>query len=501
MSKINKIIQEAAPRAYYVGGVLRDGLLGRCSGDIDLALPRDLVKPAACKLAKLLKASAFEMDADFCVWRVSAKNGLQIDLSALIGKDIKEDLKRRDFTINALACAVAVMPPIKTKIADGKLTVLIKPAAKDILDLNDGVKDIKNKIIRANAKNVFTDDPLRLLRAVRCAAELGFEISKPTCALIKKNAPLITQPAAERVQEELRRVFNRAGTKYYLQKMDNLGLLTTIFPLLAAQKGCAQVYYGKGGVFTHTLDVVDRMELLLKNLKRIFPKYHKKLLPFTQDIALYKMAALLHDIAKPQTAKVMGDRLRFFYHEEEGAKLAEVILKNLKYSAADTRLITKMIAYHLRPSNLASNEIITDRGVYNFFKELGDASVPMLLMCWADYTSYITPAQAMRLVKPSAKPVMTIEAGKKKGALGKTLRHMQVVNFLLGKYFNETKKLVLPRRLIDGRDIISLLKIQPGPKIGIVLEAAVLAQVEGKIKTREQALAWLLQNKKDFGIS
>ncbi|MDR1124383.1 MAG: HD domain-containing protein [Elusimicrobiota bacterium] len=490
-SRLNAVIYACAPKAYYVGGALRDGLMRRFSADIDLALPRAEVKPAAYALARALKGAAFEMDAEFCVWRVTVKDGLQLDLSALVGKDIYEDLGRRDFTINALACAAAAMPAIETKTSGGKKFILLKAAKKDLIDLNGGAADIKKKIIRANAKDVFEEDPLRLLRAYRAAAELGFKIAAPTAALIKTRGALIKQSAGERVQDELKKIFACAGAKKNLLALEGAGLLTAIFPALAAQKGCARVYYGAGGVFTHTLNVVDRVEFLLANLKTAFPKFHKKLLPFAQDGALYKTAALLHDIAKPKTAKMQGGRLRFFHHEEEGAKMAEAALKNLKYPAAQTRLICKMIAYHLRPSNLAANEIITDRGVYNFFRELGEAAVPMLLLCWADYTSHITPAQVRRLVKRYALPVMTIEEGKKKGVAGKTLRHMQVVNFLFGKYFNEAGKLVRPQKLVDGKDVMAVLRLPAGPKVGAALEALRLAQVEGAVKDRAGALAWL----------
>ena len=493
---LQKIIFEAAPQAYYVGGVLRDAFLKRYCADIDLALPRAAVKPAALKLAKTLKAAAFEMDAAFCVWRITCKDGLQIDLTALVGKDIKEDLRRRDFTINALALPVSALPIIRMKRI-GKKTLVLLTALKrgEVIDLNGGVSDIKAKTIKANNSRVFEEDPLRLLRAYRAAAELKFKIAPATLALIKKYARLAVKPAGERTQEELKRILNCPSAKDNLLAMDKTGLLSAIFPFLEAQKGCAKVYYGRGGVFTHTLDVVDRAEFLLSNLKTAFPKLHKKLAPYAQDMALYKMAAILHDIAKPATAKEIDGRLRFFHHEEKGAVMAQGILKNLKYSAAETKLICKMIEFHLRPSNLASNEIITDRAVYKFFKELGEAAVPMLLLCWADYTSYIMYPLVRRLIKKSAAPVITIEEGKTKGALGKTLRHMQLVNFLLDKYFNHAKKLVAPRKLIDGRDIMKTLQIQPGPKVGEILEALIIAQVEGKVSSKEEALAWLLANK------
>ncbi|MDR1684750.1 MAG: HDIG domain-containing protein, partial [Elusimicrobiota bacterium] len=319
MRALGQIIYQAAPCAYYVGGSVRDGILKRRSADIDLALPKNFVKPASVKLARLLRASAFEMDAGFCVWRVTLKTGLQIDLSALIGKDIYEDLRRRDFTVNAMACPTAALPLVDV---DAQGRVLLKNLKKaQVIDLNGGFADIKAKTIRANAANIFTEDPLRLLRAFRAAAELNFKIAPATLAQIKKHSALISKPAGERVQEELKRIFAQNNTAARLADMDKARLLTAVFPALEDQKTTARVYYGKGGVFTHTLLVAQRVEYLLNHLKTVYPQFYKRLLPFVGDAALYKMAALLHDIAKPKTAKVIKDRLRFFYHEEKGAKM------------------------------------------------------------------------------------------------------------------------------------------------------------------------------------
>ena len=147
---------------------------------------------------------------------------------------------------------------------------------------------------------------------------------------------------------------------------------------------------------------------------------------------------------------------------------------------------------------MASNEIVTDKGIYKFFKELGPAGLPMLLLCWADYTSYVRPMQVFSLMRKSVLPVMTMEEAKKKDNIGKTLRHMQMLNFLFGKYFNESKRFVAPPKIIDGRDIMSVLNVPPGPRVGRILQAVTLAQVEGKIKNKEQALALLEKNKSAF---
>jgi len=481
--------------AFYVGGCVRDGILKRPSADIDIALPGENIKAEALSLARKLDANVFEMDARFGVWRIiTKKEKLQIDLTALQGKSLEEDLTRRDFTINSLAVPVTAKPKIKIKNTGGKNYFLLSAKPKEIIDLCGGLKDLRAKTVRSNGAKVFEDDALRALRALRTSAELNFKIDKKTLAQVKKYSGLITQSAPERIREELVRVFNCPNIKKNLEIMDAVGLLNALFPVLKDQKKCARVYYGKGGVFEHTLMTAARMEYLLENLKTVYPSYYKKIIPYAKDAALYKMTALLHDIAKPITAKKTGGRLRFFFHEEKGARMAEEILKNLRYSTFEIRLICAMIRHHLRPSNLASNDVITDRGLFKFFRDMGDAAVPLLLLCWADYASYVTDAQLKKIMPLSFKPVMTIDEAKAQSNVSKTLRHMQVLNFMFKKYFAASPK-INPPKLINGSDVMATLQIPPGPRVGELLEKVTLAQVDGKIKTKEDALNYLKQIK------
>ena len=489
MENLAKIIQTCAPNAYYVGGAVRSSLLKKYSTDIDIALPRQDLIAAAKALARKLKATAFEMDAEFGVWRVSSKKGPQIDVCAIIGKDINEDLKRRDFTINALACPVSKVKNIKVK--DNSYLLVL--SAKNILDLNKGMQDLKAKIIRANNNLVFKDDPLRLFRAFRTSAQLNFKIAPSTLALIKKYSKLAARPAGERIQEEFKKIFAQKNTAFYLKTMQEAGLFKAILPEVEKQINCAKCYYGTGGVWKHTLLVVERMEFLLDKAGEVFKPYGKQMASVAQDKALFKMTAFLHDIAKPATAKMMKGRLRFFYHEEKGAVMAKEFLKKLKYSNDEIKMICKMIEFHLRPSNLASNEIVTDKGIYKFFKELSFAGLPMLLLCWSDYTSYVSPAQTRALIKKAHAPVMTIEEARKKENVGKTLRHMQMLNFLISKYFTEKQKIVLPPKLLDGKQVMEILNIAPSPLVGDILERLTLAQVEGKITDEKSAKDWLLK--------
>ena len=488
------ILAEVVPNGHYVGGIVRSSLLKRQSSDIDITLPASEVKQAAQTLAKRLNAASFEMDPELGVWRlVTHKDKIQIDLTAYQGKDLKADLRRRDFTFNSLAYPVSAKPQIViTPRKNDTAHIILKRLGRNkIVDETGGLADLKSKIIRLNGKERFVEDPLRMLRAFRCAAELRFMIAPTTLVQIKKDAALIKQPAGERIKEELDRLFAVPGVLYdFLLQMDGCGLLTALFPFLEEQRPCAEVYYGPGGVLKHTLLVCKRMDYVLSHLDKAFPKFAKKLAPFTANKALLKMAALLHDIAKPATAKMHKGRLRFFYHEQQGARMARKVLDQLHYSKADMRLICAMIGEHLRPSNLASNDVLTRRGVYHFFRDLGDAAIPLLFLCWADYTSYVTDVQLRRILPKSGERLMTIAQADRYKNVGKTLRHLQVLSFMLEQYF-ERPALVKPDKILTGVDIMNVLHLRPGPQVGKILEAVAEAQVEGKIKTRAHALAFI----------
>ncbi len=433
------------------------------------------------------------MDAQYGVWRlVTHKDKIQIDLTAYQGKDLKADLLRRDFAFNALAYPVTALPQIQiTPQKNGNAHILLKRLQrKKIVDYAGGLEDVSHKLIRHTNPQVFAEDPLRMLRAFRSAAELNFTIAPATLRLIKKYAPLITQPAGERVHEELTRLFNTSKAYENVKLMDDCGLLTALFAELDAQRTCAEVYYGEGGVLKHTLLALKRIEYLLEHTEKAFPKYVGKLKEISNQKPLFKMAALLHDIAKPSTAKMKDGRLRFFYHEQQGARMARNVLERLHYSRPEMRLICAMIGEHLRPSNLASNDFITDKGAYHFFRDLGDAALPLLFLCWADYTSYVTDEQLRRILPHSDEPLMSLAQAQKKAAVGKTLRHLQVLALLFNKFF-EHPRVVRPSRVITGRDIMDALHISSGPQIGELLEAVAVAQVEGKVQDQKEALAFV----------
>lgn len=488
MNVLISTIYKNASEGYLVGGSLRNSLLKKVSYDLDIAMPRELVVKKAKIIAKSLKAACFILDEDMLTYRiVSKKHSIQVDISAIMGKDINEDIKRRDFTVNAFAYPIAKKPTINILKGGGFTISNIKKPY--LIAPKTAFKDLKSKNIKINCKTAFIDDPLRMLRLFRISAELGFKISPSAIKKVKENARLIHKSSQERVKDELVKLLSYTNSYEILKLMDKADLLTTLFMDLESQKGCAQCYYGKGGVLEHTLSTVKGMDYFAKNFASIYPKHKvkiKKYLEEGENFSLLKLAAILHDIEKPSTARVIGDRLRFFLHEEKGAKKAMHLLIQLRFSKNNVRLITKIIKEHLRPSNLAANETITDKAMYRFFRDLHPYELPLLILCWADYASYVSEKDIKRICKKLTMPMITVAEGKKYGSFGKTLRHMQFMGILLNKFF-DTKKQILKKPLLDGSEVMDLLKIPPSNKVGKILEALKIAEYEGKIKTRTDA--------------
>ena len=489
MKRLCADILDIFNEAYLVGGALRDAALKKSFKDIDLAVPRGpRFKANAFKLARKLNAACFPLDAENLVYRLKTRKApfLQLDIAPYQGANLAEDLRRRDFTVNAMALPLerALRFAIDKKSGALRLPLVDR---KKIIDPLGGLKSASEKELKAASPGAFREDPLRALRAFRLAACLGFKINPATLKDLKRCARLINKSAPERVHDELLLLLENARSHYWLGLMHKAGLLCAIFPDLAAQESCATVYYGHGGVLKHTLRVVERMDYLFATLPANIPE-HKKIAEFFRKPAVMKLAALLHDIAKPPKAAVFKGRLRFFGHEEHGALMCERLMTDLRFSREDIRLVSHIVERHLRPGNLASNAIISDRAIFRFFRMMGEYTAPLLMLSWADHASYISQPALIKVrdrIKESPLPIL--KGGLPHNGLKKTLRFLQVLNLLFKVYVKKNIKL-RTARLIDGHDVIQALKIKEGPLVGEILEKTRLLQFEGKIKNRSQAL-------------
>jgi len=461
-------------KSYLVGGFVRDALLGRDTADIDIALAADALEVAP-KIAKALGGKFVLLDKENRVCRVvvadrKAPSGgrWQLDFTSFEGS-IEQDLSRRDFTIDAIA--------IDLEEVTAKDVALIDPFG--------GRADLKNGVIRAVAETAFEADAARLLRAVRLAAELSFALDKQTEALVKSQCHLIADVAGERLREELLRLLAVPHPERFLPYLDELGLVTALFPELAGAKGVEQPKEHSWNVFDHSLQTVIAVDFLLHQgsweyggdkVLAISPWSEALAEHFAQEVssgssrrALLKLAALLHDVSKPETKAVGEDgRTHFLGHDKLGAAAAANILERLRFSGKEVKLVEIMIKYHMRPGQMSQEGLPTQRAIYRYFRDCGEAGIDILFLGLADHLA-------------TRGPNLNIAGWGE---------HARMVEYVLEKHF-EQQRLVVPAKLVDGHDLINIFGLKPGPGIGEILEAVREAQASGELATREEALDYI----------
>ncbi len=466
-----------------MGGALRDAWLGRPVRELDLAVGHP--RRSAGRLADLLRGTLVPLDAQRGIYRVALKPGrglLHLDVAALAAGGIVPDLARRDFSVNALAV------PLSTRLAP-------EIAPGGLLDPRGGLADLARRLIRTESGERLAEDPLRILRAFRLAGQLGMEIEEKTLRLLRLQRAGLRRCAPERIQNELVLLLAEPGASGWVRRMDACRVLTAVFPALEPSRRCALEYYGAGGVLTHSLDTVARADWLLSNLERPFPQESESLREnmmarargFSRHRAVLLLAALLHDVSKPATARRLDGRLRFFGHDALGAKASAAILKSLRFPREDIATVSTVVAQHLRPGNLVAGGPITPRASYRFFRDLGDNAISLLLVAWSDHASYLPEPVLLRLV-----PALHAGSGDPRRVAPecrKTVAHLRAVAQLIKARFAPTN--APPGRLADGRDVMRLLHIPPGPRVGALLEMLREAQAVGQLKSRRDALAFL----------
>ena len=432
---------------YIVGGSLRDHLLGIPPTDVDIAVQGD---PGlyARELAHKLHSRVISMGRRNHPMLRVIKNNQIFDISPLQGTCIEEDLRKRDFTINALAYELV--------------------SAKTI-DIARGIQDIHKRQIRQVSKTCFQADPLRLLRAFRLAAQLDFKIERQTLKTIQENAHLIPAATAERIRSELFDILQACDTHAWLQKMAQTGILFNILPELAAMKGCLQNRHHVFDVFDHTIQTVRHVELLTSR-GRDTPPHHQSLLkPMSvQRQTRLKLAALLHDIGKPLTRHRSPDgHVRFIGHESMGARMVADLGDRLRFSRNEIQHAVTMVRYHLRPLflfNARQKKTLTQKGITRFFIKTHPTTPDLLLFSLADRRAKQTSEHA---VAPEFEQFVT------------DLNHQYKTEF--------TSSLEIPA-LISGHDLIQHLHLTPSPLFKQILARARERQLAGQITTREEAL-------------
>ncbi len=472
LTKLNDFLVKQDVKAYLVGGFVRDVCLERDTADIDIAVASDALEVAP-KVAAAVGGKFVLLDEANRIGRVivNKKEGQwELDFSTFKGS-IEQDLARRDFTIDAMAVDLGRLGGDSTDV--------------QLIDPFNGWNDLHQGVIRAVAKTGFESDAARLLRAVRLAAELGFSIDNETEALIRRCSCLIANVAGERIREELLRLLAVSQARYSLSYLDELGLLTVMIPELAQAKGVNQPKEHFWDVFDHSIQTVAAVDFVLRQgawryadeevlaatpwSATLAQHFARKVSSGSTGRLILKLAALLHDIAKPQARAIdAGGRIRFLGHAKEGAAIAASILERLRFSAKEAKLVEVVVRHHLRPGQMSQNGLPSHRAIYRYFRDTGEAGIDILFLSLADH---------LATRGPHLNPAHWRE-------------HTQLVEYVLAQHFQQ-ERLVAPPKLIDGHDLINICGMSPGPRIGEFLEVVREAQASGEVTTKEEALSYI----------
>ena len=484
-----KILSSIPPvlwqKIYLVGGFLRDLLLGKKPSDIDLVVD-SFVLPLAKEISISLGGTLVVLDRERDTYRValSKKSGsvFHIDLQGAGDGGIYADLKRRDFTINAMAISLS--------------DYLNSPCWDEyIIDPLGGLADLARGIIRVCSHASIEDDPIRALRAFRLSAKLGFTLEPGTLKLIKEMQRSITTCSGERIWCELATILLMPISSASVRLMDaETGLLDVIFPETVPLKGMEQGGYHVDDAWKHSIKTLECFEEIINQgippeiqvktdcyLEENITKQHSRL-------PVLKLACLIHDVGKQFCRENPGDdRFTFYGHDEAGVPVVQEVASRLKMSSGETKLLAHLVASHMEPLylyNSISKELIekyliaedpsqlteqitllSPRALRRFFVRVGNEVVGVLLLSLSDIMSVRTSA----------------------GNTAEALQYQNFIFYLLQIYLGKGSDYTSPPKLLNGNDISRILNIKPSPLVGRALKELAEAQVERKITTTEDA--------------
>ena len=456
--EISKIISHLADmediKCYLVGGCVRDLILNpeKDSIDIDIMVEGDGINFAQ-KIAKELRVSKIVPFKKFATAKIPYKK-FEIEVASARAElysqesrspstvkmtNVEEDLKRRDFTVNAMAICIN------------------NRNFGEFLDPFNGMDDLRRKVLQTpmDANITFSDDPLRMMRATYFASKLNFTIEKNSFEAIKKNCERIEIVSQERITNELFKILATEKPSIGLELLQTSGLMKYIFPEISNMFGLDQSNeYHHKDIFYHTLEVVDNAASMSVNTN-------------------LRLAALVHDIAKPQTRRLSKTKGYTFYgHDDVGARLLIDISKKMKFSNDTRNYISKLTALHLRPIGLAKDGV-TDSAIRRLIVDAGEEIIDLMKLCRADITT--------KNPKNIEKYLSNFDRVEK--------RMNEVIEI------DELRSFQSPVR---GAEIMKMFKLSPGKEVGKIKSLVEEAIINGDIKNSySEAIAFLDRMKQE----
>jgi tRNA nucleotidyltransferase/poly(A) polymerase len=447
--------------AWLVGGAVRDLLVGRPLRDLDLALPGGSMV-AGRRLADRLGGAFVPLGEPHGVARVVLPGApaLQVDLADLRGPSLEADLGGRDFTIDALAVDLGAL--------------LGGPAA--VQDPTGGLDDLAARRLRACGYTAFADDPVRVLRALRLSHELGFTIEPETESLARAAVPRLSTVAAERVRDELTRLLRLPRSAPAIRQADRWSGLEVVLPEVGAMRDATQSAPHRFTVWEHSLQALAAADTLLEDLRLLAPHDARVAASFGEPMGsgltrreVWRLAVLLHDVAKPETRSVDADgRTRFIGHDRLGAERAATIANRLAWPGRAGEVLARLVRHHLRPMHLGMLDELTRRARYRFHRDVAE-EVPALV-CLSIVDAAGTDGSSPGLVYRG--------------------RTRALLESLLEGEGPAAREAAEPP-LVRGEDVMGALGLAPGPAVGRALRRVREAQALGLVRTCDEALGWL----------
>lgn len=448
--KILAKIKTLKTPCYLVGGSIRDFLMYKIySHDKDIAVLG--AENFAKKLAVEFDATFIVLDEINKIFRVVLKDKINyIDVSEIVGKSIEEDLTRRDFTINAIAYDIL---------------------NEKIIDVTGGLEDIKKRRLNLIKEENLIEDPLRILRAFRFYALNSFEMTQDLKKCLMKHREIVLFSAKERINYELMKLF---GGKYAVKSlllMDELQILELIFPFVKEFKKVPPNAHHHLNLFMHTLETVNYIQKFYEKANDE-EKRHLDSVDFGgfPRINHLKLASFMHDIGKFSTWTIdETGRHRFIGHDEIGSKLAEKFLKEYKFSKKQIEYISLMIKKHMYPSSILCAPDLNDKVKMRYVRKMNENLIDNIIIAKSDRLS----ARGVEITDEIVKI------------------NLDGLNALEEFYFSHKELLKPLPVLLNGNEIMEILKIPAGKELGFIIKNLREAQTNGDILTKEQAVDFI----------
>lgn len=449
---IKPVIKKTKERSFIVGGFVRDCILEKDSCDVDLVVEKGHAKTFSKLLADEINGYFVELDDINKIYRVVFHDKMHyLDIADCTGSCMEEDLKRRDFTINALAY----------DLSNDKL-----------VDVTNGVQDIENGVIREISKQNILDDPIRILRAFRFQSQLGFTLSRELKDIIKEHAPCLCSTAKERINAELIKLFGGKNVPETLLSLEQYGILELIIPEVKEIKKVPKNSHHHLDLFEHSVETVKQIQCFYDGAcEEVQTHLDEEFLGGQKRLSFLKLGAFLHDVGKPATWQIEHGtgRHRFIMHDSEGAKLIVPTLKNLKFSKKQIAYLQKIIKNHIYPAGVVTSNNAGEKAYLRFYRKMEDDTIDLIAVAYADRMSALGPEITQEMIQ----------------------KNINGLDSLLQGYLKEKSKLAPLPKLLDGKEIMEILNIPASKKLGEIINKLKEAQISCEVNTKEEAISFV----------